>query len=647
MVTAVVSAVTSLAENAATGQDRWPGPLDAIRQHAWIVLGAGLAVALLLALYALRGGGDPPEIAGDPPPPVPPRIPRWVVDRAQAAQVAGELCRRRGRRSVGITSTAALHGAGGFGKTTLADMVWADRRVQRRFNGRIYRVTLGLDVRRRAEIATKVAEATRFITGDTTVFDDPDLAGAHLGRLLDARAETLLILDDVWTPEQLAPFLTGGANCRTLITTRLPELLPASTHQVRVDQMSTAQARQVLTFDLPGKLPEATVRGLLRATGRWPLLLRIANRHIHRRMMTGVTAADAGAAILERLRTRGPAGLDPGTPVDLKDPQARQTAVRAAVEAGAELLPMDAFDRFTELGVFVEDESIPVGLIAALWQATSSLDQEQSRELCAALGGLSLLALDPAAGGRVRLHDVIRGFLRSGLDEERLREVNRALVDAAASDVPPAGPQPGGGGGPARAWWQHPDRYVADHFITHLLDAGHAREAEALALDLRWIEQRLDHSGASAPPGRSRTRPHPGGPSGGHRPRAGVAPARTDHPCPRPQGDPPQPPGRIRCLAWSGGRLALRPPRALQLVATARSAAPCTDPRPDRPRRRRKGGGGLPRWHLARHGLRRRLGGNLGYGHLAPDHHPHRPHPRGGRTGHRARRRLDRHRRQP
>ncbi|WP_157877149.1 hypothetical protein [Streptomyces odonnellii] len=216
-------------------------------------------------------------------------------------------------------------------------------------------------------------------------------------------------------------------------------------------------------------------------------------------MVTGVTAADAGAAILERLRTRGPAGLDPGTPVDLKDPLARQTAVRAAVEADAELLPTDAFDRFVELGVFVEDESIPVGLIVALWQATSSLDQEQSRELCAALGGLSLLTLDPTAGGRVRLHDVIRGFLRSGLDEERLREVNRALVDAAASDVPPAGPQPGGGAGPARAWWQHPDRYVADHFITHLLDAGHAREAEALALDLRWIEQRLDHSGASAP----------------------------------------------------------------------------------------------------------------------------------------------------
>lgn len=53
MITAVVSAVTSLAENAATGQDRWPGPLDQVRRHAWIVLGVGLTLALLLTLYAL------------------------------------------------------------------------------------------------------------------------------------------------------------------------------------------------------------------------------------------------------------------------------------------------------------------------------------------------------------------------------------------------------------------------------------------------------------------------------------------------------------------------------------------------------------------------------------------------------------------
>ncbi|MCZ4103663.1 NB-ARC domain-containing protein [Streptomyces sp. H39-C1] len=499
VVTAVVSAVTSLSENAATGQDRWPGPLDHIRQHAWVVLGAGLGVALLVALYALRHDAGSQRDIEDPPPPAPPEIPRWVVDRAQVGQVVAELCRQRGRRSVGITSTAGLHGAGGFGKTTLAEMVWADRRVQRRFRGRIYRITLGLDVRSRAEITAKVAEATRFITGDAAVFDDPDLAGTHLGRLLDVRPATLLLLDDVWTAEQLAPFLSGGASCRRLITTRLPELLPTGTHPVKVNEMSAAQARQVLTFGLPDGLPEATVVALLKATGRWPLLLRITNRYVHRRMTTGPTAADAAATILEQLRRDGPASLDPHVAVDLNDPRARQTAVAAAVDAGAALLPAGGFARFTELGIFAADESIPVGLIAALWHVTGSLSQEQSRDLCAALSGLSLLELDPTADGRVRLHDVIRDLLRSWLGDVHFREASCALIDAVAAGLPLAEPQPGGGTGPVHAWWQHPDRYLADHLITHLLDAERTQDAEVLALDLRWIEQRLVRNGVTGP----------------------------------------------------------------------------------------------------------------------------------------------------
>ena len=66
---------------------------------------------------------------------VPPEsaVPEWVVDRpAEAAQVVAALL-RGGGASVGITT--GLHGAGGFGKTTLALIVCADRRVRRRFGG--------------------------------------------------------------------------------------------------------------------------------------------------------------------------------------------------------------------------------------------------------------------------------------------------------------------------------------------------------------------------------------------------------------------------------------------------------------------------------------------------------------------------------
>ena len=81
----------------------------------------------------------------------------WVVDRpGEVGQVVAALRRRAG--TVGITT--AVHGAGGFGKTTVAKMVRADRRVLRRFGGRVHWVTLGRDVGRSA-LAGLVNDADR------------------------------------------------------------------------------------------------------------------------------------------------------------------------------------------------------------------------------------------------------------------------------------------------------------------------------------------------------------------------------------------------------------------------------------------------------------------------------------------------------
>ena len=66
-----------------------------------------------------------------------------MVDRpAEVDRIVAAL--RRSAGTVGVTT--AVHGAGGFGKTTVAKMVRADRRVLRRFRGRVYWVTLGRDV---------------------------------------------------------------------------------------------------------------------------------------------------------------------------------------------------------------------------------------------------------------------------------------------------------------------------------------------------------------------------------------------------------------------------------------------------------------------------------------------------------------------
>ncbi|MET9374694.1 NB-ARC domain-containing protein [Streptomyces sp. NPDC002992] len=489
-IAAAVAVLASLAANAATSSDRWPGALDRIRQQPWWwvagLAALGILVAVAMAWRQERGA----TAATDPPPPPQQTVPDWVVDRTERARTVKVVCRtrRRGRgRTVAITTS--LEGAGGFGKTVLARAVAASPRVRRHFRGRIYTVTIGRDVRGRAAIAAKVAETTRFITGDTTAFDDPGLAGEHLGRLLDRRPRTLLLLDDVWDAEQLAPFLRGGDRCVRLVTTRVPGALPPGTERVRVDQMSPAQAHAVLTWELP-ELPETLVRDLMEATGHWALLLRLTNRLITRRIATGTDPAQAAAEALRGLAAHGPAAVDTDGAVrapaalDLDDPARRAQAVRATVEAATTLLPTGGDQRLAELAVFAEDESIPVPLIARLWASTGRLTEAETRSLCGELDRLSLVSLTPDHGGRITLHDVLRDYLHNELGEPAVTALHGTLADAVGATP-----------------WQPAENsrgYVLDHAIEHLLAAGRTREAERVASDLRWVETRLHQRGPTA-----------------------------------------------------------------------------------------------------------------------------------------------------
>ncbi|MGW7276084.1 NB-ARC domain-containing protein [Streptomyces sp. NPDC054864] len=457
---------------------------------------AGLMVAFgVVAVVAERRAE--PAVRGDPPPPRPPVVPAHFVAREQAREVVAAVC--NSGQEVGITTS--LWGAGGFGKTLLAKEVCGQARVRRYFRGRVYFVTVGRDVRSRSEITEKVADAVTLITGNTgTPATDPEAAGAHLGRLLDERPRTLLVLDDVWEDRQLAPFLTGGSRCVRLITTRDNGLLPDGAPRIRVDQMTAEQAEQVLTRDLP-TLDRSQVQDLLTVTGRWALLLRLANRNIHRHVEAGTDVLNATEDLLQQLRQLGPSAVDgPASSWDMDDRDLRNQAVEASVEASATLLPDAERERFAELGIFAEDEPIPLALAAVLWQATGSLSLIQTRLLCQDLARLSLVTYDPPTG-RIGLHDVIRDYLRARARPEGLTQLHVALVDGVAAMLPEATPLAPGAPDPGRAWWQVSEGYLHDHLINHLLAAGQLALAESIAGDIRWVEMRLAQRGLNAPLG--------------------------------------------------------------------------------------------------------------------------------------------------
>jgi WD domain, G-beta repeat/APAF-1 helical domain len=214
--------------------------------------------------------------------------------------------------------------------------------------------------------------------------------------------------------------------------------------------------------------------------------------------------------LLERLRAGGPAAVDDllaenSGGLNVGQPGERAQAVRATIEASTSLLGPEDRVRFAELGVFAEDETIPFALVARLWRATRGLDELQSSQLCARLAELALVSLPTSPEGLgargVALHDVVRDFLRRELGERQLARLNELLLETAAPGLPGAGELAGHAKAARMAWWElgHDDRYLRDHLISHLLQAGRLAEAESVACDLRWVGARVQESGPAAP----------------------------------------------------------------------------------------------------------------------------------------------------
>jgi hypothetical protein len=470
-----------------------------VQASLWAAILAALAavVAVVVAVWALP---KPPQAL------LPPEleVPDWVVDRpAEMAAVVKALV-GGGAGTVGITT--GLYGAGGFGKTTLAQMVCADRRVRRRFAGRVHLVTVGRDVRGAAAVAAKINDVIKLVSGEDATFTDPHLAGQQLGSLLEAGPRRLLVLDDVWEPEQLSPFTEGSKRCARLVATRVPGLLAGRGTAVRVDQMSPEQARALLTSGLP-QLDPAVADGLLAVTGRWPLLLRLVNKVLANYAQVAADVSAQGAVLQQRLRAGGPAVVDDllgdaGRGLDVGQPQQRAQAVRATIGASTSLLDRHDAERFAELGVFAEDEIIPFHLVAQLWRATAGLDDLRAAQVCNRLAQLALVSQAVGPGRGITLHDVVRDFLRAELGEQRLAGLNSMLLDMVAANLPAAGPPHSAAARPAGvAWWElsDDDRYLWDHLIEHFLDAGRPGDADAVAGDLRWVGARVQRFGPAAP----------------------------------------------------------------------------------------------------------------------------------------------------
>ncbi|MEZ4235447.1 MAG: winged helix-turn-helix domain-containing protein [Myxococcota bacterium] len=261
-------------------------------------------------------GVDPVERIGVPAE----RTPLWGRDTAVTAGLAAT----RAHRCVVLT------GPGGVGKTRIAARVAAGVEASL-----VLFVPLG-DVRSAPAAVARVVEALGEPTGGSA-----QAASEQVARLLDARGDVLLVLDEVEhlagpLGEQVTAWLAAAPGLRVLATGRVPLAVPDA-HAVPVACLS----------------PEAAValfRGIAGGTGEDPALVELVARLDHLPLAIELAAARASllspAQMLARLdqRLRLRAGG--------RDRVARHTSLRAALDWSWELLAPDDRDALARLSVF-------------------------------------------------------------------------------------------------------------------------------------------------------------------------------------------------------------------------------------------------------------------------------------------------------
>ena len=368
------------------------------------------------------------------------------------------------RREEPVAITAALRGAGGYGKTTMAKAICHDERIQQAFDDGILWVTLGENP---GNLVGKVEDLIYMLNQERPGFTDSHTAGVRLAELLADR-DILLVVDDVWDGMHLKPFLQGGKRCARLVTTRNEEVLPANSQSMVVDAMQPGEAVQLLSSGLQtGAVTATDMQALVRSRlGEWALLLKLANGVLRDRVGRGEALANALAYLNKALDRRGL------TAFDAENAQARDAAVSATLRVSFDLLQKEQFARYQELAVFPEDVDIPLATLEKLWGTTGGLDDYDTEELCRTIYRHSLLLTFNLATRTIRLHDVIRSYLQKAVGDA-LPALHAHLLDAYTFT----------------RWADLPDNepYLWNHLADHLVAAGRLAELVATVKDLRYL----------------------------------------------------------------------------------------------------------------------------------------------------------------
>ena len=439
--------------------------------RTWVDFRDGLddANALARLMASIRVEAPVPEVGVKPSLPykcmAPTREP--FVHRSEYTKVRDALLARETGHGTTVGITTAIHGAGGFGKTALAIELCYDPVVREHYPDGALWVQMRDDLNDDGRLREIRDVLRRWTKQEPPAFETVLKVGQHLIEMLDGK-RVLLVVDDVWRPEDVTPFQGLGPSAALLVTTRDSQTLPTGSVPIHVDALKVPEAVQLLGAGLSHETGISLQR-LATRLGEWPLLLKIVNGQLLELIREdGFTVEQAIQETQELLNAEGL------TAFDRDDLEARHLAVTRTLAPSLRRLSPDEVNLYGHLAVLPEDRDIPLTVLGRLW----GLEVSAVRKLCIRLYSLSLLLRFDRLLGTIRLHDVIRDYLIR-TNKEDLAVIHRRLLNACR---------------PASGEWADLPKtaaYLWRNLSHHLLGAGERDLFRKLLLDFSFLQSKL------------------------------------------------------------------------------------------------------------------------------------------------------------
>ena len=290
-----------------------------------------------------------------------PPLPNHFVERPEEEEQIKEYLLSKEKKA-GTLSVISIYGLAGLGKSTLVLKLARDADIQQGFSDGILWATLGQNPDILPLLSDWIQELGDFNYKPAVV----DSASNHLRTLLyDKRI--LLVVDDVWNPDHLKPFLVGGEGSCVLVTTR--ECRISATYRYEMSVMSPEQSLALVTQKLSEPLSGATMQqaqSFAERIGHLPLALELAASQIEGGM-TWYELTEAFQAEVARLEV-----LDVCDQAEMPDDEKRREySLLACFNLSLRRLSQEQLGYFAWLGVVYEDASLTREMTETLWQVAS------------------------------------------------------------------------------------------------------------------------------------------------------------------------------------------------------------------------------------------------------------------------------------